>query len=70
MVTGKPPPPSPPPPSPPPTTQSNPAWSSVLQLASQGLEALYLRGKVDQAEYASKSSLLKDLEEEMQNARG
>ncbi len=43
----------------------NPAWVSVIQIATDGLESLYSRGRIDQSEYAAKSRLLKDLEAEL-----
>lgn len=46
------------------SSKRNASWPILLELASQGLENLYARGRIDQSEYDSKSRLLNELSEE------
>jgi hypothetical protein len=41
-------------------------WTEALRLASEGVRMSYERGKIDQAEYAAKGRMLKELEESLQ----
>jgi hypothetical protein len=41
------------------------SWRDVLKLASEGLELLYARGRMDQPEYARQQKLIRELETQL-----
>jgi hypothetical protein len=41
------------------------AWSEALRLASDGVQMLYARGRIDQAEFTRQSRMLKELEAQL-----